>query len=236
MQLNNVNSVAFKARTREGNRYEKSAEGKKFVPLIGIATMGASAIALKKFGILDEIVKPLQEMMKTSEKNVLFSSFLASGLALGALISLPIMIGIGQVVDLFINKTRRKDADKLAQTGIVQGDTNSGKISLGILGVVMAAITAAGGHLSHKLSMEAFSKKMSNADADVKVAAEEALNTAKAKMKTLDKMSKYSKYVSPLVALASWFAYGAVYDHGVNKFRDELDQQKRNYMGMFRSF
>lgn len=122
MQVNSVKSCpTFSAQTKKGNEYEKCNEGKKIIPIVGLTEIALLANLNKKakesYGFFINKEKPLVSVVATIA-------------ILGAL-----YVGLGAILDSVINKTRRKDADKFAETGEVPEKTNKGKnvcVSIGL--------------------------------------------------------------------------------------------------------
>lgn len=221
MNINAINSTTFSGKiktTKNGNEYEKSNEGKKIMPLVAAsfltANIGAEAVMLKKSGLLDDTLEKFKQ--SDAQKNILDNikkslkenkkTAIISGAAILAILA-AITVGVGAIFDAMINKTRRKDADKFAKTENVSENTNRGKkIGAGI-GLAM------GGYNLIK-SMRA----------------ENMLSAAKGiPTESIEKILKYQKankfIIAPLV-LASYIADGAIYDYGVNKFREKLADKK----------
>lgn len=233
MNVNNISSVAFSARTKEGNRYEKSAEGKKYITALLVGGIATTAVIAKTSGLEDDAMKLVEKMSKQKINKNLFAATKSASLLTAALFAVPTGLLVGQVYDMFINHTRRKDADKLANTGIVSGNTNSGKITLGVIGAGTAALTANIINNLGKAIMDDLSKAKEELKSGKlkKQAAKTSLTELEDAEKFIEKYSKLPKYMYPAMLFVALFTGGAIYDHGVNKHRDELYDQKRNYMG-----
>ncbi|MFA7659443.1 MAG: hypothetical protein WCY19_08420 [Candidatus Gastranaerophilaceae bacterium] len=202
MSVSGVNSVAFAGKikaTKQGNEYEKSNEGKKYYPLVAVAGLTAEGLLgigeIKKAlnsNVLDRYFKDLNlenslfGPLKPVETKM--SKGKIAGLATGFLIATAgVAVGFGAILDAIINKTRKKDADKFAQTEVAQKRTNKGKKVCTWIGLGIGAIS-----LLDKIRTKA---------------------------------PKKSLIATIPLALASWFAIGAIYDHGVNKFRNNLQNK-----------
>lgn len=247
MSINTINNVAFKARTSEGNRYEKSAEGKKVITALDVASVATIAAVSKFSGLDSDIIRVVEKQTKEKiDKHFFKVSKSAAFLAI-ALLSLPFALLVGQVYDMFINHTRRKDADRMANTGHIPVDTNTGKITLGAIGAGLAAITAGMIGNTIKFGQDKLAELKDELRADVKRPKTKGAKATKMNatirkatasqikeleevQKILTKHSGLIKLGLPAMMLVGSLVGGAVYDHGVNKFRDELDQQKRNDM------
>lgn len=180
MQINAVNNnQQFKGAIREtkkGNIYEKSNECKKWMPVVTTTTAGIGIII---HSIAERMghISPQANLLpaKLAPLGNLFR-FLAAPLA--GLI-------IGAICDPFVNITRRKDADTLAETGQIKQDTNRGKIFF-----------AASDALLESINLFAIKK-------------------------TSGSINKFN-IIAAVVGTLSSLCLGAVYDLGVNKFRDRL--------------
>lgn len=224
MIVNAINSTTFSGKiktTKNGNEYEKSNEGKKFVPLVGLTGLavstGAGLVTFKK----DELFKKMLEETKQNDfEREVFDTFKTSlrankkvlvlGGAAGLVAIAAVSIGIGAIFDAMINKTRRKDADKFAETGSIDQSANKGKkIGAGI-GLAIGSLSLANILRSENIA------KLKNIAKDIPTEAiEKEFKTPKA----------YKFGIIPYL-VAIYTAYGAIYDHGVNKFREKLADKK----------
>lgn len=191
MNVNSLNSMTFMgkiAQTKNGNEYEKSNEGKKYVPVIGAAAIGTATLVSKNY------------------RKLLSASQFPGGGAGILLYTLGIMLGIGAIVDGAINKTRRKDSDKFAQTGEVSPKTNKGKINMGLIGLGIEGLTM--GMIAYGLkSLKKLDKYVSNT----------------AEFQNISKMMSLKKFAPiALMGVIEYFLFGSIYDKAVNKSREKL--------------
>lgn len=175
MQVSSVSqNIMFNGKIRKtdnGNDYESSSTGKTVLPIIAAAGNIFDAVAeTKKNG---------------PAKGVGFW-----------LLAIGVCYGIGALLDNGINKTRKKDADKYAQTGEISKNTNKGK-KIG---------TEIGAGIGAAVALTCYA-----------VIASKKQQTNKA-VKLLPVL------FIPLSVLPGLF-YGWIYDHGVNKFRKSLLQK-----------
>lgn len=191
MQVGMIQNQPFLGKikeTKKGNQYETSNTGKIATPLIAIAKIGANVLFTKAVGPTDF---KLTDLNKAFEKNK--KVFYAGGGIIAA-VTIGASLIVGAIYDAVINHTRRKDADKFAETGKVSGKSDIGKKILGAIGLVVGGFSLAKVILNEELLAEV--NKMKN-----------------------PKLYKFS--LIPIFTIAG-IINGAVYDHGVNKFRDQL--------------
>lgn len=127
MNVNNINPVNFKGSIREtasGNQWERSNDGKKYLPLIGLAGTATG------FALDPASFKPIIQWTK---KNKAFA-LISGGIFIAA------SLGVGAIFDAIINKARRNDADKFAKTGKIPNETNKAKKIMGSIGLGIGAI------------------------------------------------------------------------------------------------
>lgn len=143
MQVGAISNQSFSGKIREtkkGNEYETSNEGKKYIPLIQLGAIGTSMGLKNAIGDFNPTDYLLSDTGKAGKVGV--GAVLGTVALLGAT-----TIGIGAIYDAVINKTRRSDADKFAETGKVEDRTNKGKkigAGIGLGGSVLGLL------LSHK--------------------------------------------------------------------------------------
>lgn len=184
MNVGSVNSVTFNGRIKEteiGVKYEKSNEGKKYYPLIPLAGLGLH-FAINP----DSALELFKSTPMPKDKVTAAATVIATAIGVGA-----IAVGLGAILDAFINKTRRKDANKLAVTSKLDSDTNKGKKVCTAIGAGVAALGLITKHSS-------FGIKSGN------------------------------KIITAIITTAGWLGIGAIYDHGVNKFRHKLAEKADN--------
>ena len=135
MNVGSVNSVGFTgkiSKTKNGNGYEKSNEAKKYLSLIALPLAGVN-VATNSTDVT-EIIDGFKAMPTKQMK-------IAVALA-GVVGMVGATIGVGAIFDAIINKKRRNDADKFAETGVNPGIYSKGKkVCMGI-GVALAPIAA----------------------------------------------------------------------------------------------
>lgn len=123
MNIRSVSAVNFKGKigtTDEGNEYEKSNAGKKFCTLMMPVGSGITLASLKNVPKTPGII------------------------AWNLTRALVIGLGIGALIDVFTNSTRRKDTDKFVEKGKKSKDTNKGKMIFGGIGLGIGALVAFG--------------------------------------------------------------------------------------------
>ncbi len=142
MNVNSVNQMAFTgkvATTKNGNEYEKTNSMKLIFPVAGVATAGVSWLfngrVIKK--AIKEIFKEV-DIADFSSVTKKYKGIIGAGIGVGMLVG---WLAEGSIVDAIINKCRRNDADKVAQTGEHLNKTNNGKIILGSISLVSSAIS-----------------------------------------------------------------------------------------------
>lgn len=116
-----INSITFKgqiAKTKDGNDYEKSNEGIKYVPVV-------SALAV----ISNEILNKKDAIFSSGENSGSKKFGIVVAIAAGALIC-------GAVMDWFIDRRRQKDADYFAQTNKIKPSNSSVKAGWTIFGLL----------------------------------------------------------------------------------------------------
>lgn len=189
MSVNGVNSVSFAgktAMTEKGNEYKKSNEGKKLFPLLGLAGFGISTAINPSYINIPKEQGGLGGMK--------YKGLIIAGSAIG---SAAICLGYGAITDMFINKARRKDADKFAETGMVSKKTNKGKEIGAAIGLSLGALSLGSIQLVEKIIKQ--NPKLPK------------INISRTKKLSMIPM-----------AVALWTSAGAILDHGKNKFRDKL--------------
>ena len=136
-------------KTKIGNKYEKTNEGKKIYPLVAVGVSAtataATFLALKKDGALKKMIKEafISKEANEAEKDeaiaiqkLIKKPALKAGIAVGIL-GLAALGGLiqGVFVDLFANHTIKNDADRFAETGEKPEKTNKGKLICGSIGL-----------------------------------------------------------------------------------------------------
>lgn len=122
MNVSSVNSATFNGRIREteiGVKYEKSDEGKKILTATSLLA-GTVGLAITK----PTVKKDKIDIIRT------LAVFAITGLFSGT------------ILDGFINKTRRKDANKLEIKGKITDDPNKGKKACSAIGLVLGSFCA----------------------------------------------------------------------------------------------
>ena len=218
MQVGSINNQTFGgkiAKTKQGNEYEKSNEGKKFVPVAGVAAGAVAIGTYKATGLIDPLLKAVNKLSKDPLTKNTMKKFNSIAKLSIPTITLAGLFATGMVFDAMINKTRRKDADKLAESEIMPENTNKGKIIGAITGLV------AGG-----LGLLSLTNIQKPAKQEIVMSSDKALNkifTTLSKVKF--KPSKALKIAYVPLAIAAYTAFGAVYDHGVNKARKQMTEK-----------
>ncbi len=213
-------------KTKKGNEYEKSNEGKKIVPAVIVGreifnTVCNSKKNKKKYALLYQNLKKYSkkeglnlstDVIKKRAKQALIAGkvYDFAGIALFGLLA-------GIIIDAITNSTRRKDSDDFQQTRKVPEKTNKGKkigagIGLGLGGISALRAWYKGTH--KRIIVENNSKlaeKISSPSVEIKVI-----------KKALTGKQKIMIALGIPLITALCTAYAAIYDYAVNKSRAKL--------------
>ena len=106
MNIKNVDSLSFSAKTDKGNDYKKSTGGKLSGFVVGTLFLGSNLYRSSKSGEFKQLKLGSIKKGTTAPKLGLW--------VVSATVIYSLLIGFGAVIDAVVNKVRKNQADKTA--------------------------------------------------------------------------------------------------------------------------